>query len=50
MSSPMASDRGWPMLSRPYLHTLAGAILAFWAGTVNTITTLTILFDIYQEG
>lgn len=45
MSAPMDSDRGWPMLSRPYLHTLAGAILAFWAGTINTITTLTIMFE-----
>lgn len=45
MSVPMRSNQGWAMLSRPYIGTLVGWVLAFWAGATNTVTTLAILFE-----
>ena len=45
MSVSMASSKGWAMISRPYLHTLVGWVLGYWAGAINTITTLSILFE-----
>lgn len=45
MSGPTASQHGWAMLSRPGIHTLVGWMLAFWAGAINTVTTLAILFE-----
>ncbi|MBT9160625.1 MAG: hypothetical protein AAGB97_09785 [Dehalococcoidia bacterium] len=45
MSVPMRSEQGWAMLSRPGIHTLVGWILSFWAGAIDTVTTLAILFE-----
>jgi hypothetical protein len=39
------SEKVWEMFSRPGINHLVGGILAFWAGTVNTTTTLTIYFE-----
>jgi len=45
MSVSMHSERGWEMLSHPRMKVLVGIIFAFWAGAVNCVTTLTILFE-----
>jgi uncharacterized membrane protein YoaK (UPF0700 family) len=45
MGTAMTSERGWEMLSRPDINHLVGWILSFWAGTVNTATTLAIFFE-----
>jgi uncharacterized membrane protein YoaK (UPF0700 family) len=39
------SKSAWEMLSRPALSTLVGWMLSFWAGSVNTTTTLAVFFE-----
>jgi len=41
----MTSERGWEILSCPRMKVLVGIIFSFWAGAVNCVTTLTILFE-----
>lgn len=45
MNVSLSSEKGWEMLSRPGIHTLVGGTLSFWAGALNAITTLAILFE-----
>jgi len=45
VSGAVASDKGWAMLARPGIRSLVGCVLAFWAGALNSTTTLAILFE-----
>jgi MFS family permease len=39
------SKSAWEILSRPVISILVGGILSFWAGSINTTTTLAVFFE-----